>query len=117
MMNGRSTVAAGTTARRGRWRNGRMLLLGGIATLLVLTMVRGIGGRDAGDDVVAYRGERYAGSVVATKAEVARAGAVATSDRLRGRPVFAEQRRPARIVFLLRRDGRYDAYVLARSLG
>jgi hypothetical protein len=93
------------------------VLLGTAAIALVVAVALGVGGREADDETIAYRGERYAGSVLATGAEVRRAGAVATTEQLGGRRVFAERRTPPRVLFLLRPDGRYDAYVLARRLG
>ena len=98
--------------------NARLFVIAGIPIVGVLILLVGLGlaGREVSDRTVEYRGERYIGSVLATQAEVDDAGARPTDDRLDGKQVFAEQRTPPRALFLLRLDGRYDAYVLSRDV-
>jgi hypothetical protein len=72
-------------------------------------------GARAGSDTgrtVSYHGERYTRAAVATEEHVKVAGVVATGDKLDGQDVYAERRTPSRVLFLLRPDGEYDAFVL-----
>ena len=68
-------------------------------------------GSDAGR-TVSYHGERYERAAVATQAHVDSVGVAATGEKLDGQDVFAERRTPTRVLFLLRTDGEYDAFVL-----
>ncbi|HWG56325.1 MAG TPA: hypothetical protein VNT58_07370 [Gaiellaceae bacterium] len=99
--------------------NAKLLITAGIPIVGLLILVAGLGlaGREVSERTLEYRGERYTGRVLATQEEVDRTAAIATDDRVDGKQVFAERRRPSRVLFLLRPDGRYDAYVLARNVG
>lgn len=98
--------------------NVRLFIIAGIPILglIVLLAALGIGGRELAERTIEYRGEQYTGPVVASQREVDGAGAEPTDDRLQGKQVFAEDRTPPRALFLLRTDGRFDAYVLARDI-
>lgn len=73
-----------------------------------------LGARAGGDSgrTVSYHGERYERAAVATQEHVDSAGVAATGEELDGQEVFAEKRTPSRVLFLLRADGEYDAFVL-----
>ena len=86
-----------------------------LAALVLVGALRS--GSDSGTREVTYRGERYESAAVAREADVELAGAVATGDTLDGQRVFAERRTPPRVLFLLRADRKYDAFVLAEESG
>ncbi len=86
------------------------VLLGIVAFALLVVLSARV--RDAQSRTVSYRGELYERAAVATQAHVAEAGVAATGERVEGQAVFAEQRRPSRVLFLRRADGEYDAFVL-----
>jgi hypothetical protein len=72
-------------------------------------------GARAGSDTgrtITYGGERYERAAVATQADVDSAGVAATGEKVDGQEVFAERRTPSRVLFLLRPDEKYDAFVL-----
>ena len=73
-----------------------------------------LGTRQGGDTqrTVSYRGERYTRAALATEAHVELADVVATGDKVDGQEVYAERRTPSRVLFLLRPDGEYDAFVI-----
>ena len=93
---------------RGR---GRTLIFLGIVAFALLVFLGARAGDDSGR-TVSYRGERYERAAVATQEHADSAGVAATGEKLDGQEVFAERRTPSRVLFLLRADGEYDAFVL-----
>jgi hypothetical protein len=91
--------------------SGRTLLLIGVVAFALLVFLGARAGGDAGR-TVSYHGERYERAAVATQDHFAAAGVVATGEKVDGQQVFAERRTPSRVLFLLRADGEYDAFVL-----
>jgi hypothetical protein len=90
---------------------GRTLILIGIVAFALLVFLGARAGGDAGR-TVSYHGERYERAAVATQEHVDSAGVAATGEKVDGQEVFAEDRTPSRVLFLLRADGEYDAFVL-----